>query len=559
MSAAPPGFEFRARGSEFRVAPAARNPEPGIRRLPRRDVAAWTALVLALTLLPELLAHLFGPTNLERVHTFLNIWDFNVYLSAMREAAATGAWLVHNHYAIEPHQPRLIHLPYVVVGQIARLLDVEVVPVLVATEVFGRGLVVVAILAFVAVFLPPGRARRIAFLLALFGSGLSLWVGLAGAVLGLGDLPSEYLYYETNTLTLLFSGVHLMFGLGLTVALVALVERVERAGADGRGLAGLAGSSTLLALVHPFNLPVLFSAFSLYALARGWRDRRVPWPLVAALAAVGLAAAPWLLHDLVTITRDPLWSGSYWEQKVVPSPQGLGLVSHLGLPLLLTPFGLLVWRDGGRRRWLAGALVVATLAWMYAPVALQRRFAFGIPLFLAVPAAVGVDWLLAHVPRPAAVWRRVVVYGLLLGAGGTTAAMYAAVLSSAVFGAPYPSYPATAAEARAAAWLGRHMAHDEVVLSAVESGYLLGAWVPGRVVIGHTHETPDYAAKRELMLAFYGRTPDDPERAAIATRLGVDYVFYGPRERLLGPPPVGPAFRLVYEQEGVAIFRVSDG
>ncbi|MBI4495142.1 MAG: hypothetical protein HY690_20395 [Chloroflexi bacterium] len=513
--------------------------------------------MLAATALPGLLGRAFGPRDLVRVHTFLNIWDFNVYLSAMREAASTGAWLIHNHFAAEPHQPGLIHVPYVAVGQLARALGAEVMVVYGGAEALGRVLVVLATYAYVALLLPPGRARLIAFLLALLGSGLSFWVALANLLPGLGGGSPETLYYETNSLTLLFSGLHLMLALALTVAIISLFARFAWKAPGWLALLPLAGASLLLSLSHPHNLPVLASAFGLYLATAGWRAHAIPWRAVLALLAVLLGAAPVLAYDYVTFGQDPFWSASQAQQNVVLSPQGWALVGHLGLPLLLAALGLVVWREGGERRWLAGALVLATLAWMYAPLSFQRRFAFGIPLYLSAPAALGTVWLYERLPRPHWLWRRALAYGLLLGAGGTTVAMYLAVLSSAVAGAPYPSYPATVAEAAAARWLAERVQPDQAVLSGLESGYLLGGEIPGRVVLGHPHVTPHYAAKRALVLQFFDPRTSPEARLALARTLGADFVFYGPVERQLGPPPEAPGLQVIYARDGVTVYRLS--
>jgi hypothetical protein len=505
------------------------------------------------------LAVAFGPRDLDRVYTSLNIWDFNVYLGAMRDAAK-GSWLVYNHYAIEPHQPRLIHLPYVAVGQLARLLHAEPLQIYWLVEQLGRSAVVIATLGFTRAFLPAGgRARRLAVLLALFESGLSFWLALGAMATGLPIWPEEGLYYETNTLAVLFSGIHLMFGLGLTLAVIGRFFEADQSGFTPRAAGWLVAATVLLSLVHPYNVPAVLTAFGLYLAVRLVQERRMPWPGVAAAVAIALAAAPLLVGDFVTFVLDPTWSGSYLEQKIVQSPRGLALVAHFGLPLLLAAFGLAVWREGGRRRLLVAMLIVAGLAWMNAPVGLQRRFAFALPHFMAIPAAVGVDWLMSHVPAPAHVWRRVTVYGLTLGASATAIAMYVAILSSAAVGWPYPSYPSTAAEARAARWLAERTDEQDVVLSGVESGYLLGAHLPGRVVVGHTHETPDFHRKHEAVKHFFSPTTAAADRLEIATTLRVTHVFYGPLERALGPPPEMPRLEVIYQQDGVSIYRLGHG
>src|SRR6185369_3326129 len=85
-----------------------------------------------------------------------------------------------------------------------------------------------------------------------------------------------------------------------------------------------------LALVHPFNLPVLVSVLALHAL---WHGRRW-WP-AAIVAAV--ASAPIALYNLVLFTRDPFWAGTYGTQNLMPAPAAWLLPIDFGIVLLAAP------------------------------------------------------------------------------------------------------------------------------------------------------------------------------------------------------------------------------
>jgi uncharacterized membrane protein len=63
-----------------------------------------------------------------------------------------------------------------------------------------------------------------------------------------------------------------------------------------------------------------------------------------------------------------------------------------------------------------------------------------------------------------------------------------------------------------------------------------------------------------MVYRFYDETWPDQSRQAVIEQYGVDYLFYGPAERLLGAyDPAASAFlSLVYENEQVQIYAAGE-
>jgi hypothetical protein len=103
-------------------------------------------------------------------------------------------------------------------------------------------------------------------------------------------------------------------------------------------------------------------------------------------------------------------------------------------------------------------------------------------------------------------------------------------------------------ERAALTWLRDQAPHDAVVLCAPETGIFVPAWTGQRVVYGHPFETVNAETRRAQVERFWAGQRDP----AWLDGLGVDYLFYGPRERALGEPPPG---ELLFEAGDTAVYR----
>ena len=140
----------------------------------------------------------------------------------------------------------------------------------------------------------------------------------------------------------------------------------------------------------------------------------------------------------------------------MPAPSPALVWVDFGVVLLLAPLGLWLWRPCARpERRLLLIWVVATFAWMYAPVAFQRRLGFGLQPGLAALAAVGLLALQDRL-RGSRVGTRPLNYLVTLLALGTSVLVFVSLVSSAASNRPAPVYLWTRAEQDAANWLGRY-------------------------------------------------------------------------------------------------------
>jgi hypothetical protein len=302
---------------------------------------------------------------------------------------------------------------------------------------------------------------------------------------------------------------------------------------------------------------VLASVLVIHALLQGPRA----WP--AAIVA-GLAAAPMGLYNLLLFQADPFWSGTYGAQNLMPAPPPWSLPIDFGVVLLAAPLAWSSLRSWStERRRLVLLWIGLGLVWLYAPVPYQRRFAFGVQPALAVLASVGLlranDWMRTRGWRRLP--RRLANYGFVIAALSTSVLVYVSLVASATRNVPAEVYLWTRPEAAAGYWLADHSGPDDVVLASTPFANPLVGVFDGRVVHGHIVATRDSTAKQAQVARFYASDASVDERSQILAQSGATIVALGPHERALGASDLAsqPELRLLYDQDGVAWFRVARG
>jgi hypothetical protein len=514
------------------------------------------AILLALCAVPYAAWLVRGPADLVHVGSFWYPGDFPVYLAAMDQGAHSDSWLIYDRFTPEPHRPVFMFPLYVGIGKLGALLHVAPLLVYYLGEMLGRLALLAALYVFAATFLSTVGRRRLALALMLMGTNLGLWGALLAQPLYAGQGESAALplgaTLEVMTLGVFLAPLHLMLGLACTVLAIAGFAAALAPGAAWRAYAALTAAVLGLALVHPFNLPVVLLLFGLHTALRWLRTRRWPWRAVGATALAGFVALPLLLYNYYAFRIEPFWSVVYGQQNTVPSPDPLRLLLDYGLVLLLAPLALGAWpAPRGDRQWLALLTGLLLLLALYAPVPFQRRLAFGLQPALAVLAAAGLAWWAGRLRQRA---RRRLQLAVVVLALPTALFLYVGVVYSALANTPLTVYVASREEWRAGEWLAARMAPEEVVLGVEESGFWLAALIPGRVWLGHDGITYDVPGKRAVIDQVLHSAP--PDAARLLGEHHVTYLFYGPRERAEGTITTTAGLQRIYAAGDVEIFRV---
>ena len=111
-------------------------------------------------------------------------------------------------------------------------------------------------------------------------------------------------------------------------------------------------------------------------------------------------------------------------------------------------------------------------------------------------------------------------------------------------------------EINAYEWLKENAPSGALVLAAPDTGNRLPAFANLRVLYGHPFETPDAETQEALVRSLYASTAGIEEASLLLNSQGVDYIFFGERERELGEPPWLEKLPLVFQSGKVDIHEV---
>jgi hypothetical protein len=533
----------------------------------RRWVLGFAIAVMAMTCLPYLLAYSQQGKDWSFTGFIIASEDGNSYIANMQSGSA-GAWLWRSPYTATPEKGTLIFMTYLLLGKLATAPAQHGLLVLLY-HLFRVTAGVLAILAtydFLALFLKEVRYRRMCTALVTLGGGLDWVILLLGRSSILGSLPIEFISPEAFGFLSLFGLAHLALARafllwGLRSYLLARQETGRRAltGSVRTGifflLTGLAQPLTgmIAGAVPALHLLVTW----VWGLFRGGGDRKIEdWlPFFKRFMIAGVIAGPFVLYNALAFSLDPFLK-AWNQQSAIPSPSPVLYLLAYGLVL---PFAVVGgWHLLHKDAWLGAFLVpwiVVFLIAIYLPFSLQRRLLDGIWVAWVALAGIALEaYHRGEVPRLAWIKKLSPLLSLSLIA---TLVLYTGSFLTVAKPAEPLYQPAD--EAAAFDYLARNAAPGEVVLSSYETGNVLPAWSPLRVVVGLRTLTAGIATLLPEVDRFYQPGTSLAERQALLASQGVDYVFWGPHERALGSwdPQDAPFLVRVFAQGEYEVFKVA--
>lgn len=464
----------------------------------------------------------------------LNPIDGNSYLAKMMQGAQ-GEWRFHLPYTANSGDGAYLFLFYILLGHITRLLHTDVIIVFHAARLIGAILLALTVRQTVRAVWPSSPAAQSnAFVLALFGSGLG-WMAIP-----FGKMTSDMWVAEAYPFLSSFANPH--FPLGLAAILWIFGQAREEYSFCRWGKIFIIGSAA--AVVMPFS-PVV--AGVVLAAATGWRwlrCRRLEiWPLTAMIGAALI-----VLAQFAAIRSDPVLAA--WDvQNLTPAPGLFDIVISMSPAMILALLTIFKIRGNDINEAQRQMMIWFIAGWIliYLPFNLQRRFITGF----FIPIAVLAGWALSEIFRSSRCkngWA-----GLILAVSFITNII---VLTSGMVGAAGKASQIVIHREEMAAyhWLATNEPGDQIVLAAERNGLRIPAYSDQKVLYGHPFETVDAETKRMEITSFFRNTLSVDRQREYLTRNGVDLIFYGPEERLLGYPAILSEFTKVYSNEQVTIY-----
>jgi hypothetical protein len=527
--------------------------------------------------IPYVLGYLSARPGTFYTGTLMNPEDSQSYFAKMLQGY-DGGWLYTIPFTSEPHQPAFLGTFYLSLGHLARVTGLSLTAAWHLGQLAAAMLLFLTIYWFVSCFLVEPAERRVAYLLAVFGSGLGWLLFAVGQIDWLGAFPVDFKMPEAHPFFNAMTFPHAALGTALLLAILALLLPAgpETPLSWRTGLvAGLL--NVALGIVYPFLMYLVVAVVFLYWLLAGVRarreGRRMPWRLAAVYGLSFALAAPLYVYYAYVRQANEVFRA--WDaQAVTGSPPWPHYLVAFGPLLVLGMSPLLARRSPAQQApgaaylwlWVIGAAVL-----LYLPFNPQRRFVQGVHVPLSVLATTGL--LRAVLPRleVSRVYRRLLerpryspeglrnlVLFSVMGLMALSNVYLLADLSlTMAVKQPYPFFRSES-EAEAIDWLRANSARSEVVLAAYETGNYVAAQAGNRVVVGHWAETVDWQGKLVKTNRFFSGAVNEPWLHAFLVEEDVSYVWLGAQERKLGSfdPKALANVRPVYYNDEVTLFAV---
>jgi hypothetical protein len=502
-----------------------------------RWVAIWATALVALASLPYLVAYLATPDDSFFTGFLPNPTDNHTYLAKVRQGM-WGSWTLRMAFTAERHEGEFLFTIYPLLGHIARWTGLQPVVVMHIARVANGYLLLLALYYALAWLFDDLPRRRFAFTMASLGSGLGWLALLAGHTAVDMKVPEGYVFYS------LYVNVH--FPLAIALMLLTLVWSVtpwEGGRVQWLRFAGVALCAATLGVVQTFCLATVGLTLLAYTVWRWAQQRRVPWHQVASGLAIGAAGLPLAVNAYLAVQRNPVYA-AWSAQNQTPSPPPWEYALGYGVVLVLAAWGgyEALRRRHGRDLFLL-SWAVSTIALLYVPFSLQRRFVMGLIIPLGGLGAIGWYALPGRWrPRAGIAWGMASLSHLLL------------IGMSIVVGLTQHQAPCYMERNEYAAmrWLADHVPQDALVAAAPQTGLFIPSWAGQRVFYGHPYETAEAERREAEVRTFFA------EHDLTVLPYRPDYVFYGERERALRVADWSPEERwqAVYRNETVAVYAV---
>ncbi|MBX3066436.1 MAG: hypothetical protein KF726_25880 [Anaerolineae bacterium] len=508
-------------------------------------------LLILLTITPYVLAIASAPTGATFSGVLANPVDFNSHLAKMQQGLR-GEWLYSLLFTTEPHQPAFLQTFYVALGHVARITGLSLEVTFHLARLIGIALMVWGLWSLLRVYLEESPARW-SLLLAIFGGGIGYLLYFVAPQLTAAVSPIELWLQDGYIFLAVFSFPHFAAALALLFWCFVFLNRQQ--------WIGVLITSALLGFIQPFLLPFVDIQILLFIAWNVWR-RKVSWKAgLLPLILLGVIHLPILGYQYVILYTWEVWK-EFTAQNITLSPTPLFYIFGYA-PLLLPALGGL-WIALRRRgemldRWLLPmAWLILTAILLYAPLATQRRYSFGVQAPLA---ALAVMWFTeAGIPYLRRHWRKrwklsILVYGAV--AVLSTLILYYSVLLKVRDTRDPETYISDDVSA-ALAWVRSNTEVTDSLLSGFRTGGQIAARTGRRVVLGHWIETINYDQVRAEVSRFFQPETEDQWRYQFLSEQGIHYVWYGEEERKLGTWQPSQLRYLVpvFEDETVTIYRM---
>ena len=590
-------------------------------------VSVGTAVLLQI---PYLLGYLTTQEGQFYTGLIMNPEDSQTYWAKMTQGLQ-GAWAYTIPFTTEPHEPAYVGIFYVWLGQLARLTGLSLTAVWHGSRFVADVVLFGTVYWFVGLFMPENgkqstinekqstvngqqstennsqlsiinyqlfNGRKLAFLLALFGSGLGWLLFILQAPYWLNTFPIDFKQPGAHLFFTAMTFPHITLGTAFILLSIGLMARLgkeeRRKKKEERGedtfhfslftfhlsltrknlptalLFGL--SNLLLGIAYPFLIYIVAGTAVFYGLYLIWQKREIPWLFGGLTAVAFLIPAPLYLYYVKVLGNNAVFKA--WDvQAITPAAPWPHYLVAFG------PYLWLIWihlKDRTNEKSDSIILycwILSVILLLYAPLNPQRRFVQGVQVPLAILSSLVIIQTILPKWIKSARWQKIVARPryetgklarllmviFLLTMSISNIYLWADVVRTAVLVQPDPLFRQSDEQA-AADWLRENTGPNEALFGSMQTGNLIAAQTARPVFVGHWAETVDFDQKRAQSIQFFAAETSNGWRQQLLADNQISYVWIGPRENRLGNvnPESFDFLTQVYHNHSITIYQLKD-
>jgi len=487
-------------------------------------------ILLGLTQIPYILAFSYASPDKVFSGLLMNPLDGNSYLAKMYEGYR-GDWLFTLPYTAQIGDGTFLFFFYILLGHLARIFHLPLVFVYHFMRALSSVCLILALADLFKALFKDNWSFRLAMIMACFGSGMG-WLAMPT-----GYVTSDFWVAEAYPFLSALVNPHFCLAGALMVWVIKTLIENRQPVTRWRYVCVLL-ASLIIGLVSPFGVMIIVilecTLIAVY-LYRGKRDKEkiltneINNSLYYFLFII-LGGAPILLYEVYVVNVDPLLQG--WNvQNITASPPIWDLVLSFSPLLILAIIGVIIAIRQKMQLWIGVvAWMVFGIIFVYFPWSLQRRFLFGLYIPIVLLATLAVQYIknksfikTRHFNLLLSVILVVIfMTNLLLE---MTIAYGIKTKDSLLFLSGY--------EYEALKWIEHNTPSDALVLASPQMGLFIPAQTGRRVIYGHPFETVEAEKREEQVTQFFENFGAQNLQSEYLMDNNVDYIFWGPRERLL--------------------------
>ncbi len=488
-------------------------------------LAIVTFLILVYSSIPNWVGYAAETETLSYKGAFFDPQDYAVHISMLR-AGMQGDWAYRFRFTTEPHTIAYTRMFYIILGQINRVLHLSPIILFEIARWFFGALALLSLYALASRVFEELWWRRIAFLLAVFASGLGWMQLMMGWNLGTVT-PIDFWLIDAYV----FFGLALFPHFAFVTALLCLAFAFYLDflfTANWKRFAWVGAFALFVQFVNPIAFMLVDITFLVATIAYWVQKEKIEKTQLLALGGLAILQVPLLLYNFMLLTFDPVWS-QFTQQNQTLSPPLFYYLWGFGLLWIFALVGgVFAFRHHKIALIASTAWVLVGLALAYAPFPIQRRFLHGITIPLAFLGTQGLMTFSRFILRktPFGATRIRILIGLTIFLLSFSSIYLVLGRSLCLFNHPDEYYYDNSLD-YALDWLQENATPNDFVISTAPSGQLIAQNTELRVYLGHEAETLKYAYKSQLIDTFY-RGEADTNWLVNADSA---WVLYGPYEQ----------------------------